>query len=158
MTDAAFACRMCGHCCEGVGGIVLTEKDQRRLPAHLSLSVAELLERHAELRGGKYQLLCGEDGYCVFYKQDCGCGIHPARPDVCRAWPFFRGNLVDESSWEMIQEYCPGVNPHVAHAEFVRQGSDYLTGEGLRCKCSGEAPNALTPEDRTGGEGGNGNS
>ena len=160
MNDSAFSCRMCGHCCEGVGGIVLTDKDQRRLAAHLSLTVAELLERHAELRGGKHQLLCGENGYCVFYDQ--GCGVHVARPDVCRAWPFFRGNLVDETSWEMVQEYCPGVNPHVQHAEFVRQGGEYLVREGLCCKCSDESPNALTPEDRTAGngtgedEGGNG--
>ena len=143
----AFECKMCGHCCQGVGGIVLTDKDEKRLAAHLDISVEELLARHTEIRNHKVSILSGEDGYCVFFKQDLGCGVHPGRPDVCRAWPFFRGNLVDETSWEMIQEYCPGVNPEAGHAEFVCQGRAYLREEDLLRYDSGTAPNALLAED-----------
>ena len=141
MTVRAFDCRMCGHCCQGVGGIVLTEKDQERLAAHLNITVANLLEWYTHLRGGKVQLNAGKDDYCVFYRE--GCGVHPGRPDICRAWPYFRGNLVDESSWELIQDYCPGVNPKAGHAEFVRQGREYLREQDLLRYDPDTSPNAL---------------
>lgn len=120
---------MCGHCCHGEGGIILSPKDQARLAEHLGMSVEDMLEKYATTTNGKLNLITGEDGYCVFYKE--GCSIHPGRPDICRAWPFFRGNLVDAMSWEMIQEYCPGVNPEAGHQEFVRQGKAYLRQEKL---------------------------
>ena len=52
-------------------------------------------------------------------------------PDVCRAWPFFRGNLVDADSWGMALDYCPGINPEAGHAAFVREGLRYLRENGL---------------------------
>ncbi|WP_243546060.1 YkgJ family cysteine cluster protein [Pseudodesulfovibrio tunisiensis] len=147
MTVKAFECRMCGHCCQGKGGIVMTEKDQVRLAAHLGISVDELLEKYTESRGGKYHLTVGDDLYCIFFKHGLGCGVHPGRPDVCRAWPFFRGNLVDKTSWEMIQDYCPGVNPDASHEEFVRQGREYLHEEDLLRYAPGVSPNALLADE-----------
>jgi hypothetical protein len=81
--------------------------------------------------GGKYRLKSRDDGYCVFFVQGRGCGVHPARPDICRAWPFFRGNLIDVVSWEMAQAFCPGINGNVPHEEFVRQGLHYLRDQGI---------------------------
>ena len=145
MKKPAFECRMCGHCCQGEGGIVLTEKDQARLAAHLNITVENLVAWHAHVRGGKIQLNVGEDGYCVFYRE--GCGVHRGRPDICRAWPYFRGNLIDETSWEMIQEYCPGVNPKAGHAEFVRQGRAYLREQDLLRYDPDTSPNALISDE-----------
>jgi len=145
MSDTAFECRMCGHCCHGEGGIVMTKKDQKRLAAFLEISIEELLEKHAHERGGKYHLNVKEDLYCIFFKE--GCGVHPGRPDVCRAWPFFRGNLIDEISWEMIQEYCPGVNPKAGHKEFVKQGREYLRKEDLLRYDPETSPNALISDE-----------
>ncbi|WP_419788066.1 YkgJ family cysteine cluster protein [Pseudodesulfovibrio sp.] len=145
MTAEAFSCKMCGHCCQGEGGIVMTEKDRKRLAEHLGIPVSKLVEKYTQERGGKLHLICGDDGYCVFFSK--GCSVHPGRPDICRAWPFFRGNLVDETSWEMIQEYCPGVNPEVGHAEFVRQGKQYLREEDLLRYDPDTAPNALLADD-----------
>lgn len=122
----AFECQMCGHCCEGTGGIVLAAKDRARLAAHLGLTEAEMLARHAEAVGGKVRLRTGDDGYCVFYDGDAGCTVHPGRPDVCRAWPFFRGNLVDRVSWEMAQSDCPGIRAEAGHEEFRCQGVAYV--------------------------------
>lgn len=141
MADEAFACRMCGHCCQGQGGILLTVKDQARLAAHLNLGLEEFLTRYTEPQDGKIGLVCGPDGCCVFFKE--GCGVHPGRPDVCRAWPFFHGNLVDETSWKLIQDYCPGVNPEVSFVDFVRQGRRYLQDNDLCRDDCGSAPNAL---------------
>ncbi|WP_419780336.1 YkgJ family cysteine cluster protein [Maridesulfovibrio sp.] len=141
----AFECRMCGHCCQGEGGIIMTAKDRKRLAGHLEISEQELIEKHSETVNGKIRLQSREDGYCVFYNE--GCGVHPGRPDICRAWPFFRGNLIDETSWEMIQEYCPGVNPEAGHALFVEEGKEYIRAEGLRQHDPDLAPNALITED-----------
>lgn len=143
MAEAAFDCKRCGHCCQGEGGIVLTEHDRERLAAHLGLAVAEMLSAYAEAAGEKLRLRCGPDGYCVFYKQDCGCGVHPGRPDICRAWPYFRGNLVDADSWEMIQSDCPGVERAAGHAGFVDEGLRYLDDNGLVHDPGPETPHAL---------------
>ena len=144
MTIEAFECQMCGHCCHGEGGIVMTGKDQMRLANHLEISVENLIEKYAHERGSKLHLTTKEDGYCVFFKE--GCGVHPGRPDVCRAWPYFRGNLIDEISWQMIQDYCPGVNPEAGHSEFVKQGREYLHKEDLLRYDPETSPNALISE------------
>ncbi len=123
----------------------MTAKDRKRLAEHLNISVDELVKKYAHQRGGKLHLNVGKDNYCIFYKE--GCGVHPGRPDICRAWPYFRGNLVDELSWEMIQDYCPGVNPKAGHKEFVRQGREYLHKEDLLRYDPETSPNALISEE-----------
>lgn len=126
-----FNCRRCGHCCHGRGGIVVGPRDLPRLAAHLGLPEAEFLARCTETRAGKPVLLCGEDGYCLYYREGRGCAVHEARPDVCRAWPYFRGNLVDAVSFRMAAEDCPGVTPDADHAAFAREGFAYLQAHGL---------------------------
>ncbi|WP_291327989.1 YkgJ family cysteine cluster protein [Desulfovibrio sp. UCD-KL4C] len=141
----AFDCKRCGHCCQGEGGIIMTQKDRARLADHLGLSEEEMILKFSETVNGKIRLKSKEDGYCIFF--DEGCGVHPGRPDICRAWPFFRGNLIDKTSWEMIQDYCPGVNKDAGHEQFVIQGKKYIRAEGLRQHDPEVAPNALITED-----------
>jgi hypothetical protein len=147
MPESAFNCQRCGHCCQGEGGIVMTAPDRERLARHLGLDVPAMLEGCAESVGGKVRLRAGADGYCIFFRQGQGCGVHPGRPDICRAWPYFRGNLVDAASWEMIQTDCPGVNRAAGHALFVSQGLDYLCEHGLAHKAGPETPRALVVDD-----------
>ena len=139
---------MCGHCCEGRGGIILAAKDRARLAEHLGMTEEAMLERYAETVSGRIRLIVGDDNYCIFYDQDKGCSVHPARPDVCRAWPFFRGNLVDSESWKMVQDDCPGVNPKAGHEEFRRQGTAYVRALNVD-ESDPDAPAALSgiPED-----------
>ncbi len=139
--NSAFACRQCGHCCEGEGGIILASKDQIRLADHLGLTLDAFLERFSRPSGDKAQLDSRPDGFCIFFDQ--GCTVHPARPDICRAWPFFRGNLLDASSWELSLEYCPGINPKVSHETFAREGLNYLQENALGHDGDTDAPNAL---------------
>jgi len=143
MTDPAFDCKRCGHCCHGEGGIVLTERDRERLAAHLGIGVEEMLEKFAERTGEKLRLRAGPDGFCVFFREGQGCGVHPGRPDICRAWPYFRGNLVDEASWEMIQSDCPGVENGAGHEAFIQEGVDYLYKNDLVHEPGSETPHAL---------------
>lgn len=147
MTDAAFDCKRCGHCCQGEGGIVLTAGDRTRLAGHLDLDVQTMLTQFAETAGEKLRLRVGPDGYCVFFRQGLGCGVHQGRPDICRAWPYFRGNLVDETSWLMIQTDCPGVENAAGHEAFVLEGLDYLRVNGLIHEPGPETPGALVLPD-----------
>lgn len=127
-----FDCQRCGHCCQGTGGIVLTAKDLRRLAAHLGLSPAATLKAHAERVSGRDRLRVGPDDYCVFYDHAIkGCGIHPARPDVCRAWPFFAGNLLDPDSFQMAAADCTGIRAGLGHAAFRAAGLAYARDNAL---------------------------
>jgi uncharacterized protein len=136
-TPLAFDCRRCGHCCQGEGGIVCDGRDLDRLAGHLGLTREAFVAAYGVARGDKIFLTAKDDGYCVFFDQ--GCGVHPARPDICRAWPYFKGNLVDAASFEMAQDYCPGIDPDGSHADFARQGAAYLRDNDLvkvRDKCA----------------------
>lgn len=119
----------------------MSDADIARLAGHLQLDRETMLARFAEWVGGKFRLVTGPDTYCVFYAE--GCSIHPARPDVCRAWPFFRGNIIDADSHAMAAEDCPGINLEASHAEFARQGRAYLENRGLNRKRGDGVPEAL---------------
>jgi hypothetical protein len=131
MQEEAFICQMCGQCCTGEGGIVLSRSDRTRLCVFLGLSPAEFEERYIRRTGSDLSLATKDDGSCVFFTPGTGCGVHSVKPQICRAWPFFLGNLKDELSWRMAQDYCPGINPRVSHEEFVRQGMEHLRDHGL---------------------------
>ncbi len=152
MSDSnyAFTCHRCGHCCHGEGGIILAEHDQKRLATHLDMPVEALIERYGEFQNNKIRLITGPNGYCVFFSKSKGCSVHPARPDICRAWPFFRGNIIDELSWQLAMDYCPGINSKVTHADFVEEGKKYLQEHGLYATESTTQANALyNPENDT---------
>ncbi|WP_235893894.1 YkgJ family cysteine cluster protein [Oceanidesulfovibrio indonesiensis] len=138
MSGSVFSCAMCGHCCEGEGGIVLSRNDTARLAAHLGMTPHAFLEKYSMKQGAKRHLVSNGEGACVFFKAGAGCTVHSARPDVCRAWPFFRGNLMDPSSLEMAREDCKGIRRDVSHEEFRRCGVAYLLEHGL----ASEAPDA----------------
>jgi len=138
---------MCGNCCRGQGGIVTSEPEQKRIADFLSLSLEEFLNFYTESRNGKRCIKTREDECCIFFHQGEGCQIHSVKPDVCRAWPFFRGNLLDELSLELAKDYCPGINPDAAHEDFVREGIAYLERHGLCGGRAAGAANALLIKD-----------
>lgn len=140
---SVFNCRMCGHCCEGKGGIIVSPADLQRLAAHLQQPQDAVAERYCERIGGKLRIRCGEDGYCVFFRQGSGCGVHEGKPAICRAWPFFRGNIEDASSLAMAKEFCPGIDINAEHADFAREGRAYLRDNGLIATDASCEANAL---------------
>ena len=93
MKKTVFDCQMCGQCCEGEGGIVLSPKDLKRLYEGLNLEKQAFLDAYGVFRNGKWQVRTGEDGNCIFFRAGQSCTVHAIKPDVCRAWPFFRGNI-----------------------------------------------------------------
>lgn len=124
--EGSFNCAMCGQCCKGAGGIVSAPEEQQAMADYLGLSLPEFQKKYIYFQGSKYFVRTDEKGTCLFFENRRGCIVHPAKPKTCRAWPFFRGNLMDESSFEMAREYCPGINPEISFADFVSQGMDYL--------------------------------
>lgn len=138
-----FECKMCGHCCEGKGGIILSPFDLERASAFVGLTQEEFLAQNVEKRNGKNCIKTGPDGYCIFFVQGKGCSIHPGKPDVCRTWPFFRGNLVDHVSLELAKEYCPGIRSNASFIEFQTEGRAYIQKHGLQAPNNAAAPNAL---------------
>lgn len=126
-----FECQMCGSCCEGRGGIVLEEGETERLAAILDLAPAQFVAEYCENSAGKLKLGIGKDGYCVFFEHGKGCAVHDVKPGICRAWPFFRGNLADEYSMAMAAEFCQGINREASFSDFQRQGLAYLSASGL---------------------------
>ena len=145
--ESAFICKRCGACCQGQGGIVLTGRDEDRISAFLGLSLSVFQDRYTEKKGEKRVLATKTGNVCIFFEPKSGCTVHPGKPDICRSWPFFRGNLIDELSWHMAQDSCPGINPGVGHQEFVCQGLRFLQKQGLAQKPGARAPAALVVAD-----------
>ena len=123
---------MCGECCQGEGGIVFGPRDLRRLCSHLHMEAGKVVEVYGYWQGGKIKIRTNSDNCCIFFLPGTGCSIHMAKPDICRAWPFFRGNMVDEGSLAMAKKFCPGIDPAIGHDAFVRAGLRYLKEHQLR--------------------------
>ncbi len=131
-------------------------KDVERLARFFAVSAGVFLDRYAEVANGKRRLKAGQGGSCVFFSP-AGCSVHPAKPDVCRAWPFFRGNVTDPLSFSMAKEACPGIRPEAAFGVFSRLGAVHLLEEALFVARNEEGcPTALMPKTdllRLAGEG-----
>lgn len=141
-TGPVFECRQCGQCCAGVGGIVLGLRDVTRLSRHFGVAEETFLSLYAERHNGKNTVRTGPDGNCLFFRTNFGCSVHKDKPEICRAWPFFRGNLVDPVSLAMAKDFCPGIRRDVTYTEFVLEGRRYLQQYGLNNTSDNEA-NAL---------------
>lgn len=143
MTNTAFDCRMCGHCCEGKGGIVVSPSDLQRLCDFLRMPADAVIAAYGEQAGDKLKIRCGEDGYCIFFRQGKGCIVHEGKPSICKAWPFFRGNIEDPESLTLAKDFCPGINPDISHEDFAREGMAYLEKERLLASDTRTEANAL---------------
>jgi Fe-S-cluster containining protein len=117
---------------------MITPTDLDRLCAYLGLTRVQFVRSYLEEVGGKQRVQTA-NGWCIFFAD--GCLVHPAKPSVCRAWPFFQGNMLDELSWQMAQVACPGINSETGHDKFVREGLEYLREMSLAS--TNEGPNAL---------------
>ena len=141
--ERVFQCTRCGICCRGIGGIVLFASEVPRLAAflesHPQISAHNWLER----RNNKITVRSGADGNCLFFSASHGCLVHPAKPAICRAWPFFRGNIVDPYSLALAKEYCRGIKPDASHAEFARAGLGYVEFLGIATPGLPDDPAAL---------------
>ncbi len=130
-----FNCTMCGICCTGKNGIVVDESiDLPRLLEHFSCSIEELDSKYTLIYNDKRVLRSAEvdeKEVCLFYSKEKSCTIHTARPDICRAWPYFRGNMLDELSLDMAKSDCEGIQVQARHENFQKEGFAYLEEHAL---------------------------
>ncbi len=123
----------------------MSPRDVDRLIRRLGMDESSFLSLYTERRNGKNSIRTGPDGNCLFFRVDEGCSVHEDKPDVCRAWPFFRGNMVDPVSLFLAKDFCPGIRRDATHAEFVAEGRRRLQEDGLGATDPDNEANALLP-------------
>ncbi len=127
-----FACSRCGICCSGENGIIVDNNtDLPRLLSYFNIHKDELDSKYTKIHNSKRVLRSGADKNCLFFVDGKGCSIHEARPDVCRAWPYFRGNIIDQTSLEMAKSDCKGLIKKSLHKNFQKEGIAYLKEHNL---------------------------
>ncbi|OGP51150.1 MAG: hypothetical protein A2Y79_03415 [Deltaproteobacteria bacterium RBG_13_43_22] len=114
-----FECTQCGTCCQGEGGIYLTQEEIDRIAIFLNLSPREFLEKFCLEKNGRIYIHTREDGYCYF-SQEGRCSIHAVKPDPCRRWPFFPPMLVDQANWETVRNSCPALAPFKTLDDYLK--------------------------------------
>ena len=106
-----FACTGSGKCCTARGDyefVFVSRAEERRIAAHLGLSLREFRRRYTKRAGMGERSLRFPRGRCTFLL-GTRCSIYEARPRQCRTWPFWPENM-DRGLWEReIATFCPGI-------------------------------------------------
>lgn len=102
-----FDCLMCGDCCEGFGGNLVTPENIEAIAAFLGMDAESFKNKYCVKSGLGVVLAQGENGKCVFW--DRLCTIHPVKPRMCRRWPFIPAVLKEPSNWALMADACPGI-------------------------------------------------
>ena len=123
MEGVVFQCQPnCGRCCDEPGGIVyLTKDDAKRLADHHEIGVKEWLERDSQTTlDGRFILDSDpETDICIYLDSEKKCTVYEARPDQCRAYPWWIENLASQRTWSRTMDECPGIG---AEDAFVIKG------------------------------------
>ncbi|MFB6470811.1 MAG: YkgJ family cysteine cluster protein [Vulcanisaeta sp. AZ3] len=124
-----FTCTLCGECCKRYW-IPVTHRDAAEIIKYTGMKPREFLalfpkdmaadwdEPVIKLKDGEYYLILKKrlDGTCIFNKwvgNKLICSIHPAKPNVCRYYPFIYwldSDIVKFEVYEKAIGYCPGLN------------------------------------------------
>ena len=127
MEGVVFQCQPnCGRCCDEPGGIVyLTKDDAKRLAEHHAIEVKEWLERDCQTTlDGRFVLDSdAETDICIYLDSEKKCMVYEARPDQCRAYPWWIENLASKRTWNRTMDECPGIG---AEDAFVIEGEVIL--------------------------------
>lgn len=114
-----FACRLCGECCEGRGGIFPTPLEQELIAAFLGLTVEALRQEYLEPTPLGLAVKNRPGGGCIFNVEK-KCRIHPVKPRLCRQWPFLPAILLHEEEFLAAKSVCPGFHPDCTYLDFLR--------------------------------------
>jgi Fe-S-cluster containining protein len=140
-----FGCTQCGQCCTGLRHpIPLLIRDVERLASHLGLSPQTFVDRHCthivdRVRDGRttteiptMALTVPASGRCTFLAADGTCGVHEAKPTLCRLSPFVASVAEGEAAaWREIVRTCPGIGrgPRYSPARIRRHLADEARAE-----------------------------
>ena len=111
-----FECIECGSCCSGPdeGDIWITKPEIELLVKYLDIPVEKVREKYLK-RIGLHTTIIEQPKSkdCIFLKSVEGkkiCSIYPVRPNQCRTWPFWVGNILNPDAWNRSGRKCPGIN------------------------------------------------
>lgn len=108
-----FQCQPdCGACCDVPSGTVfLSRTDVERLAGHHRMEPDLWLGRDAlHRRDGRWMLRSvPESQVCIYFGDDRRCTVYEARPDQCRAYPFWPEVIRTSSTWTKESKECPGI-------------------------------------------------
>lgn len=121
-----FECKRCNACCNGYGGTFVTEKDIDAISSFIGVPPQRFVETFCCFSGKKPVIIQRGDGNCIFLKPE-GCGIHPVKPRMCRAWPFIESLVRAPENWKMMAGSCPGMRTGFSDEEIVACVSRVLT-------------------------------
>lgn len=111
-----FECAQCGRCCAGPdeGYIWITRPEIEFLTKHLGITLKDARCEYLQRVGIRTTIIEEpRDRDCIFLNGKCGqkgCAIYPVRPNQCRTWPFWTGNIARPDDWNMVAQKCPGIN------------------------------------------------
>ena len=116
-SSVLFDCTMCGDCCRGYGGTLLTPADVSAISEFIQMDPVRFTEMCCAYSGDKPILTQRTDGYCIFWDEKCR--IHPVKPRMCRAWPFIEAVLTDVNNWYAMAGSCPGMRMDATEQEIL---------------------------------------
>lgn len=113
-----FTCCLCGECCCGRGGILLSSREIDFLADYLKMDRDAFLREYVESSPSGLALKVNPAGVCIL-NQEGRCGVHPVKPRICRDWPFLPAILLEPDELEGAKSACPGIAPGCSHEEFL---------------------------------------
>jgi len=120
-----FECSQCGDCCKGQGGTYVDEKKIKEIADFLNITEDQLKKDYlCRSSSGRYMIACGNDGKCIFFKNNCS--IHPVKPRMCREWPFIPAIVKVPENWDQMAEACPGIKKQTSISDLKKFTLEYL--------------------------------
>ena len=103
-----FECTGCGVCCKLAGGFVYVSDERiQTLAEYLELSLTEFTDIYLDIHENKYVLKSAGQA-CIFLENDV-CKVYESRPEQCRTFPFWAGNLKSKYRWKLTLLECEGI-------------------------------------------------
>jgi len=106
-----FSCQAnCAACCKIPGRVEISEDDAARMALILDCTVTEFLQQYTRREKNQLLLLEREDSACVMLDASGACLVHPVRPAQCRSYPFWPEILLNDLTWMLEKNMCPGID------------------------------------------------
>lgn len=111
-----FQCAQCGRCCSGPGEgyIWVTRPEVQFIADYLKIPADVLRGKYLKRVGMRLSIIEDKNNKdCIFLDRvgdEKKCRIYPVRPNQCRTWPFWPGNLASSNSWNETTRRCEGIN------------------------------------------------
>jgi len=124
----SFKCEGCGWCCTHCDPVTLTASDVVTISDYLKKPLHVVSRKYTHIHKKTHQPSIKKTNPCGFYDVNSRtCKIYPARPLVCRSWPFMSGDYgVNDEQVVGVPVECPGA---VKTYQTIRYLQDKLRGE-----------------------------